>query len=448
MAVFVFIDTNVLLQYRLFDEVDWPKELGIPQMTLVFAPVIFAELDKFKWGGTRRQKERARSVLKKLNALALSMSPVPVRKGVDAIGLDGEPPDETFAQHRVQRQSADDCLLASYYAFRDEHSDDRTLILSADSGLATKARSRKIELVAPDDALELPDEPDEVERELAHTRRKLADTTSAAPDLSLTFGDGRTHGTFDVQFVKEIDYRTREKLLKAWRKKYPHTTSTESSFAVGGKEYSLGNLSGLPGFRTEKQAAEYNADVDKIFERYATFVRSWHTTVNGYRRILPFKLVLENAGTAPATDIDVQLWTDAPGVWMDEGPKPPRVPALRKPRDPLATIARMPYMDKIANLRIPFVGNEDGPNISGEEGDQRVQYAVNRVMHHVPIELPAVYFQFDADDVVASFTVNVQLVAANIRKPKNDTLHVEVRLPDVVDPPLPPEPGEGDDEDA
>ena len=121
MAVFVFIDTNVLLQYRLFDEVDWPKELGIPQLTLVFAPVIFVELDKFKWGGTRRQKERTRSVLKKLNALALSMSPVQVRRSVDAIGLDAEPPDETFAQYRLQRQSADDCLLASYYAFRAEH---------------------------------------------------------------------------------------------------------------------------------------------------------------------------------------------------------------------------------------------------------------------------------------------------------------------------------------
>ena len=448
MAVFVFIDTNVLLQYRPFDEVDWPSEFGIPQMTLVFAPVIFTELDKFKWGGTRRQKERARSVLKKLNALALSISPVPVRSGVDAIGLDSEPPDEAFEQHRLQRQSADDCLLASYYAFRGGHVNDRALILSADSGLATKARSRKIELVAPNDALELPDEPDEVERELAQTRRKLAEATSAAPDLSLTFGRGRTHGRFDVQFVKEIDYRTRENLTNAWRKKYPHATSTESIFAVGGREYSLGTLSGLPGFITEKQAAEYNAGVDKIFERYAAFVRSWHTTVNAYRRVLPFELVLENAGTAPATDIDVQLWTDAPGVWMDETPKPPRVPALRKRRDPLATITRMPYLDKIANLRAPLVGNEDGPNISNQGGGQRVQYAVKRVIHHVPIALPAVYFQFNADDVTSSFTVNVQLVAANIRKPKDGALHVEVRLPDLVDPPLPPEPGKDDDEDA
>jgi hypothetical protein len=446
MAVFVFIDTNVLLQYRLFDEVDWAKELGVPQLTLVFTPIVFTELDKFRWGGTRRQRDRSRAVVKKLNALALSITPVTVRKGVDAIGLDTEPADAVFAQHRLERQSADDCLLASYYAFREEHCDDRTLILSADSGLKPKARSRRIELVAPADTLELPDEPDEVERELQKMRRELAEAKSAAPDLSLTFGDAATHARFDVQFVKEIDYRTRENLLEAWRKKYPHTTATDAILALGGKEYALGSLVGVPGYMSEKDATEYNAGVDKMFERYEAFVRSWHATVNARSRILPFNLVLENEGTAPATDIDVQVWTDAAGVWSEEAPKPPRVPALRKRKDPFATIARMPYMDKIASLRVPIAGNEDGPNISGEGSDQRVQYAIKRVMHHVPCELPPVYFQFDADDVVGSFTVNVRLVAANIRMPKTAALNVEVHLWDPVEPPLPPEPGADEDQ--
>lgn len=447
MAVFVFIDTNVLLQYRLFDEVDWAKELGVPQLTLVFAPVVFTELDKFRWGGTRRQKDRSRAVVKRLNALALSMAPVTVRRGVDAIGLDTEPADAVFAQFRLERQSADDCLLASYYAFREEHPDDRVLVLSADSGLMPKARSRKIDLIAPADALELSDEPDEAERELEKLRRELAEAKSAAPVLSLTFGNGATHARFDVQLVKEIDYRTRENLLKTWRTKYPLANATNSVFTVGGKEYSLGNLAGLPGYMSEKHALEYNAGVDKVFERYVAFVRSWHATVNTQRRILPFTFVLENEGTAPAIDIDVQLWTDAPGVWSEEIPKLPRVPALRKRKDPFATIARMPYIDKLSGLRVPIMGNEDGPNISGRGADQRVQYAVKRVMHHVPCELPAVYFQFDADDVVGSFTIDIRLVAANIRKPKTATLNIEVRLPDVVAPPPPPEPGADDEDD-
>src|SRR5262245_35777446 len=222
MPVFVFIDSNVLLQYRLFDEVDWTNELDVLEVTLVFAPIVFSELDKFKWAGTRRQKDRARVVLKRLHALALSTTPVAIRRGVQAIALDTEPADALFLEQRLHPQSSDDRLLASYFAFQAARPGERILVLSADSGLATKARSRKIELVAPSDALELPDEPDEVERELEKARRELAQARSAAPDLKMTFGAGKTHARFDVQLVGPIDYRTREKLVTTWRKKFPH----------------------------------------------------------------------------------------------------------------------------------------------------------------------------------------------------------------------------------
>ena len=245
--VFVFIDTNVLMQFRLFDQVDWAKELGVREVTLIFAPVVFAELDKYKWAGTRRQKERTRAVLKSLDALALSMTPVNVRQGAKAIALDEEPGDALFVQHRLHPQSADDRLLASYFGFVEGHAGERVLVLSADSGLATKARSRRIEIVAPADALELPDEPDKVVRELEKTRRELAEMKSAAPDLRLTFGDGHTHRQFEVEFVKVIDYRTNENLLKAWRKRYPHTRPTDDVLEIGGQNVSFGGLAGIPG---------------------------------------------------------------------------------------------------------------------------------------------------------------------------------------------------------
>jgi hypothetical protein len=89
----------------------------------------------------------------------------------------------------------------------------------------------------------------------------------------------------------------------------------------------------------------------------------------------------------------------------------------------------------------PFA-NEDGPNISGEQGNERVQYRVKRVKHHVPCELPAIYFQFSTDDVVESFRINARLLAANIPAPKTAVLHVEVTLAEPGDPPVPPEPDE------
>jgi hypothetical protein len=56
----------------------------------------------------------------------------------------------------------------------------------------------------------------------------------------------------------------------------------------------------------------------------------------------------------------------------------------------------------------------------------------------VPCELPVVYFQFESDEAVASFTVQVKLVAANIRKPAQRSLNVEVLR---AEPVAPPEPG-------
>ena len=195
MHAFVFDDTNVLLHYQFFDEVDWHAQLGVTSVTLVFAPVVLAELDRHKWSGSRREKARARSVLKKIAALGLSTTPVSLRPGVDAMALDAEPPDALFAQHRLHPQAGDDRLLASLLGFCEERPGSRVMILSADTGLGVKARSRRIEIVAPADSLELPDEPDDVQRELEKTRRELVEVKGAAPELALTFGDANTHAT-------------------------------------------------------------------------------------------------------------------------------------------------------------------------------------------------------------------------------------------------------------
>ena len=72
VRVFGFVDTNVLLHYRFFADVDWAAQLGVHAVTLVFAPVVLSELDQHKWNGGRREKSRAKAVLKKLDSLGLS----------------------------------------------------------------------------------------------------------------------------------------------------------------------------------------------------------------------------------------------------------------------------------------------------------------------------------------------------------------------------------------
>ena len=85
VSVFTFIDTNVLLHYDFFADVDWAAQLGVDDVKLVFAPVVLSELDRHKWSGSRREKARAKAVLKKLDSLGLSTTPVTVRTGVAAM---------------------------------------------------------------------------------------------------------------------------------------------------------------------------------------------------------------------------------------------------------------------------------------------------------------------------------------------------------------------------
>ena len=93
----------------------------------------------------------------------------------------------------------------------------------------------------------------------------------------------------------------------------------------------------------------------------------------------------------------------------------------------------------------------DGPNILEDE-PHSVRYTVKRVKHHVPCDLPVVYFQLDSDEDVRSFTVTYRLVAANIREPKRDDLHVKLSVSTAMEPPSPEEllssSGEEDDDSA
>ena len=130
VPTFAFTDTNVFIHYEFFKNVDWAAELATREVTLVLPPVVLEELDKRKWAGTRRDKERAKTVLRTLKELGLSTTPVQIRPGVSVVALDDEPDDAFMAQHRLQARAADDRLLASAIAFKAARLDARVLVLT------------------------------------------------------------------------------------------------------------------------------------------------------------------------------------------------------------------------------------------------------------------------------------------------------------------------------
>ena len=438
MRLFAFIDTNILLHYQFFRDVNWANELRAEEATLVFAPVVVEELDKRKWAGARRERVRARKVLKALTDLGLSTTPVAMRTGVKILALDEEPADDLFARHRLQPQISDDRLLASVLAFREVQGDAEIRVLTADTGLSIKAPTRQIAVVVPDERLQRDDEPDETERKLETARRELAALRSLAPDLKLTLG-GENLLEFQVRKFGEFSAERLGHLLEAWRSRHPHVEPTADSIVMpGGSRLPLDGLMGFPGVWSKKDATARNAQIDRVYGEYEAFLRRWPASLNALARILKFRFVLQNAGTAPADDVDVLISAGANGKWIEEIPELPTVPVLPKPRNPFdfGIKPRLPHLDP-GSLRLrddPI----DGPNTLADE-PHSVRYTVKRVKHHVPCDLPIVYFQFDSDEDVGSFTVTCRLVAANLREPERNDLHVKLSVSTPIEPPSPEE---------
>lgn len=435
--VFAFVDTNVLLHFRFFGDVDWAAEFGAEKATLVFAPVVVEELDEQKWAGTRRTRTRAKKVLRALKGLGLSATPQTLRSGVTILALDEEPTDDLFVRHRLQPRIADDRLLASVLAFAKTQPRGVAIkVLTADMGLSLKAPTRHIAVIAPDDRLRRDDEPDETERELETARRDLAALRAAAPKLKLT-NAGKDVLECQVRRFGEFGSEKLASLLDAWRSNHPYVGATPDSIVMpGGTRVPLGGLAALPGYRSKEEAVRHNKAVDRIFGEYKAFLRRWPACVNAVARCIEFQFVLENAGTAPADDIDILVSARANGKWLTELPDLPPLPSMPKARNPfdLHHMLPPPHLD-LGHLSVREEPN-CGPIILEEE-PATIRYTVKRVMHHVPCDLPQVFFQFDSDKTIQSFSLEYRIVAANIPNPKSNDLHVKLAVARAMEPPTP-----------
>src|SRR5260370_8340524 len=69
-ALYCFFDTNILLHFTTFDEVNWLKFLNVPQVYLMLTRSVLRELDKFKDDATVAWRQsRPHMLLPKIDGL-------------------------------------------------------------------------------------------------------------------------------------------------------------------------------------------------------------------------------------------------------------------------------------------------------------------------------------------------------------------------------------------
>src|SRR5690348_14199336 len=135
---FLFVDTNVLLHFKRFEEIDWISLTKSSAVTLLLAPIVLRELDDQKATNPQNKlRKRAQALATWVNS-KLSSADFRIREGV-AIQFISEDPELDFEKHKLRREIGDDWLIASILDWRNNNTHADVRLVSDDSGILMKA---------------------------------------------------------------------------------------------------------------------------------------------------------------------------------------------------------------------------------------------------------------------------------------------------------------------
>jgi hypothetical protein len=228
--IYAFFDTNTALHFKRPDLINWNALLNSTTIFIVVTPIVVRELEQQKiHNRSRKLRERAQGILLWLADFVDQEDAPEIRSGVRLLFLRHSPSID-FEANKLSRSISDDELIASALEFKSQHGVE-VVLLTADLGLRMKLPPHGLKGVALSESDRLPEEPDESEKELIHTRRELARYASRIPKLELKFADGKQFSEIlmiepgpsslprlpHIQLMGYIDEPSRERIAKYQR---------------------------------------------------------------------------------------------------------------------------------------------------------------------------------------------------------------------------------------
>jgi hypothetical protein len=210
MTTRIYPDASIAFRYRALKEIDWRTLAGDQDVVLVLISQFIREIDKQKDQGRGQLQKRARRVSAWLRELR-STKNLDLASGV-RVEIDPSEPETAidFAKEGLAPEVADDKFIACMVRDSRHHSTDTTVCVTGDTLLALKAEARGFKVIELPEELELEDEPDETERQVADLRKQVADLKARRepePELALSFKGGETRTTIALKVLAPLTKR-------------------------------------------------------------------------------------------------------------------------------------------------------------------------------------------------------------------------------------------------
>lgn len=306
--IYLAPDTNVLLHYTLFTEIDWPAVAEASDIILLFPATVIHELDARKYTGSdQRLQNRAQTVLRQIE-LAESNGP---SNGSVAVAIAPAVPAAHLDELHLDPVSADDRILGELITFQRVHGVDVRFV-TADYGARLKAKGHGLTCVVPSPDLRRND-PDPREQEVRDLRERIARYEAARPTLKpfLAVGDRR-------ESFEQFEY-----VAVA-----PAGDSIEQYVARISERH---HHAPRNGDRIEPKVwAEYDREWEAYLQHFREHVGAYWTYKN---RTFFLQFGAENTSDVSANDVRLRLHLpdgftvdDADGYKVPPLPKPPKRP--------------------------------------------------------------------------------------------------------------------------
>ena len=401
----VFLDANIFLHFQPPDQMDWPALCRAKRVNLVIYPLLMTEITKAKDEHPRhnirgRAREREAWVRERLSRLE-----IPVRPGVFLI-RDTKEPRSLARELDLDWQHRDDRIIAHAVSYAREGR--RTFVMTNDGGLELKLPDFGLEALPPDERLRLAPEPDpeklradSAERELRQIKNRLPGFAVSSPTPISVSRPSMTESEDD--HVQRVLTAAQDAYLRSQQNRYGHS---HASTIV------------IHDFVSPQHAPEHAR-----VRSYLTAHHRWLAQVDGAQQTT---LMIENVGSAPATNVRLRL----------QGPAFIRMLTRRS----IGPMPSLPYVSSIFHgLQVDTPWSLSGENFLFTDPNaeqftvapdfRSAGHDVGRIAHQERVRSPNLYLAVERDAPLGDTGLDVEIFCDELGPPEK--LVIPLR---VVDP--------------
>ena len=194
-VVYLFPDTNLFIQCRPLDQLDWSDWSEFDQVNLIVCRPVQREIDSRKNRGNDRAARRARktySIFRRIIESNDKFSQVSDANPRVRLYLEAPSLPSTDLKDVLDYSKPDDEIVGCLYRFIKENQNEDARLLTHDTGplLTAETHGLKVDLIK--DEWLLPPEHNESETEIARLRQRVAILEQTEPNFLVSFLNRRS----------------------------------------------------------------------------------------------------------------------------------------------------------------------------------------------------------------------------------------------------------------